>query len=568
MLVIALAVLGSGCSNCGEGNVNTNQTVTDLKWTEKLSDDQQKITTAVGRGPKPYQGTPSEMASQFLKENQDRLRLSASLDDLRVLNEKARKFGANVEFQQIWNGLPVENGRIQINFDREGYPVQVASSYMPTANASDQTTVTKEQAEDAVLAEFVRTTPDEPSKSDQQEGKSSAKTIERSELKLTEDPKIEDVFFARRGLLRRAYQITVKAEQPFGIKQFVTDANSGEILRVRDFVYNAVEGQGQIFNPNPINTLNNPTPTPANLNDSDSAVSTANPNPYYTRPLLDLDASTAPFTLRGPFVVIENLRSPNILPVSEGYPNFIYRRSHDGFEEVMVYYHIDTMQRYIRNLGFMDVVKCPIRADAHGLVSDNSRYISEPVGEGYLAFGDGGVDDAEDADVIAHEYGHAMQDSQAPGKYSTTGIARAMGEGFGDYWAVSSFAAQNVESGHDLACVMEWDAVPSCKRRVDNNLKASNFDPAAYEWKNGQIWSRTLFQIFNQLGKDTTDRLIIQSHNNIFDYDLVSFHDGAAAIMTANEQLFTDPAVVAFNRTKLCEIFIDREIFTASDCTP
>jgi hypothetical protein len=27
----------------------------------------------------------------------------------------------------------------------------------------------------------------------------------------------------------------------------------------------------------------------------------------------------------------------------------------------------------------------------------------------------GGVDDAEDADVILHEYGHAIQDNQVPG---------------------------------------------------------------------------------------------------------------------------------------------------------
>ena len=30
-------------------------------------------------------------------------------------------------------------------------------------------------------------------------------------------------------------------------------------------------------------------------------------------------------------------------------------------------------------------------------------------------FGKGGVDDAEDAEVIWHEYGHAIQDAQVPG---------------------------------------------------------------------------------------------------------------------------------------------------------
>jgi hypothetical protein len=32
-----------------------------------------------------------------------------------------------------------------------------------------------------------------------------------------------------------------------------------------------------------------------------------------------------------------------------------------------------------------------------------------------LAFGEGGVDDAEDVDVVLHEYGHAIQHDTVPG---------------------------------------------------------------------------------------------------------------------------------------------------------
>jgi Zn-dependent metalloprotease len=44
------------------------------------------------------------------------------------------------------------------------------------------------------------------------------------------------------------------------------------------------------------------------------------------------------------------------------------------------------------------------------------------------------VDDAEDADVIVHEYGHAIQADQVPG-FGAGGDAGGMGEGFGDYLA-------------------------------------------------------------------------------------------------------------------------------------
>jgi len=50
-----------------------------------------------------------------------------------------------------------------------------------------------------------------------------------------------------------------------------------------------------------------------------------------------------------------------------------------------------------------------------------------------LRFGKGGVDDAEDAEVILHEYGHAMMDSQMiPFGFGTSVEALSIGEGFAD----------------------------------------------------------------------------------------------------------------------------------------
>jgi hypothetical protein len=55
-----------------------------------------------------------------------------------------------------------------------------------------------------------------------------------------------------------------------------------------------------------------------------------------------------------------------------------------------------------------------------------------------LKFGKGGVDDAEDAEVILHEYGHAIQDAQqTPHGFGPSVEAGSVGEGFADYWAVT-----------------------------------------------------------------------------------------------------------------------------------
>jgi hypothetical protein len=69
--------------------------------------------------------------------------------------------------------------------------------------------------------------------------------------------------------------------------------------------------------------------------------------------------------------------------------------------------------------------------------ADNSHYLG---GTQRLAFGDGGVDDAEDADVIVHELGHGLHDWITGGGLSQT---EGLSEGVGDYFASSYGRALN-----------------------------------------------------------------------------------------------------------------------------
>ena len=72
--------------------------------------------------------------------------------------------------------------------------------------------------------------------------------------------------------------------------------------------------------------------------------------------------------------------------------------------------------------------------DQHGV--DNSFSCDQPDS---LRFGKGRVDDAEDAEdaeVILHEYGHAVHDAQVPG-FGTSEEAGSIGEAFGDHLAVA-----------------------------------------------------------------------------------------------------------------------------------
>ena len=89
-----------------------------------------------------------------------------------------------------------------------------------------------------------------------------------------------------------------------------------------------------------------------------------------------------------------------------------------------------------------------------------------------MSLGTGGVDDGEDAEVIEHEYGHAVQNDQVPG-FGSSPQGGAMGEGFGDYLASALSATFTPNPTFD-PCLGEWNelgtgngaAVP-CIRRVD-----------------------------------------------------------------------------------------------------
>lgn len=91
---------------------------------------------------------------------------------------------------------------------------------------------------------------------------------------------------------------------------------------------------------------------------------------------------------------------------------FRFNRADRAFKELMVYFHIDRTQKHIQELGFENVLNHSIEVNIDGITDDNSFY--SPATKS-LTFGTGGVDDAEDAEIILHEYGHAIQDDQVPG---------------------------------------------------------------------------------------------------------------------------------------------------------
>ncbi|HLM33631.1 MAG TPA: M36 family metallopeptidase, partial [Gaiellaceae bacterium] len=210
-----------------------------------------------------------------------------------------------------------------------------------------------------------------------------------------------------------------------------------------------------------------------------------------------------------------NVLSETGEPAFSSTNSFIYRRNHDRFEQVMAYYWVTQAQLYIQSLGFGTGEYRPVNKESQDVRintwgADNSYSWDK---HDVLRFGKGGVDDAEDAEVILHEYGHAVHDAQVPG-FGSSLEAGSIGEAFGDYLAVT--VSNVVAPTPDAPCVADWDSVsytstvPHCLRRVDLNLHYPE-DVRNQVHADGRIWSRALWDIRRDLGHVKADTIILEA---------------------------------------------------------
>ena len=120
-----------------------------------------------------------------------------------------------------------------------------------------------------------------------------------------------------------------------------------------------------------------------------------------------------------------------------------------------------------------------------------------------MLLGAGGVDDGEDAEVIVHEYGHAIQDAQVPG-YGATAEGGAMGEAFGDFLAAAYYAPRSRRLRRHLRHGVGRDELQQrppqpCLRRIDS-AKRYPKDIVGAVHTDGELWSAYLWRIREQLG--------------------------------------------------------------------
>jgi Zn-dependent metalloprotease len=443
---------------------------------------------------------PRAAAEALLKTIAKDLKIRPDLSQLKFDQVKKSILGSHVLFQQQFEGKPISGAWVRVDIDKNGKIYNIHSDLIPepflakSAKAEKTPVLSAENAVSKAVA--------------------AVKALHKGRPEALEH---ELVYFPKNGIPTAAWKVIVKATGPEAEWRLYVDAETGAILEQLNQLKSA-EGRGRVFDPNPVVALND-----TSLEDNSLI-----PDIAYSEVTLRDIANTG--FLDGPFVSTKN--TPNRVQRT-GF-DFTFSRNDRAFKEVMVYYHIDRVQRYIQELGFDNVLNAPIEVHIDGRSDDNSHY--SPATKS-LTFGTGGVDDAEDAEIILHEYGHAIQDNQVP-SFGLSSEGGAMGEAFGDYLAASFFAA--VKPARLQPTVGNWDAVsysgddPPNLRRLDSTKKYPR-DIVGEVHSDGEIWSACLWELRTALGGRTADQLVIAHHFQLTRD--ASFEDGANALITVDNVL-------------------------------
>ncbi|MCC2591641.1 T9SS type A sorting domain-containing protein [Chryseobacterium sp. MFBS3-17] len=449
-------------------------------------------------------------AVQYLQDHRAKFGVS-SMAQLKLYDVRKGNAGETLRFNQEMDGVTIFQADVTVHFNKAGVVTYVAET-PSTRNLRKISAVPALSEQAAMAAAKVASAP---------EGEIMHEEVKLFVLNNDESGTI------------LVYRVLLESFGKPGSWEVMVDAQNGEIISIKDIAQYChhphhqksekpvtgakaalkATGTAYVYNPDPLsvaqatyggNYVDNNDATNASLDAARTLVT-----------LDDVEFDGGLYKLKSQYVEIAEIQAPATGLFTQTTPDFLFNRNDQGFEAVNVFWHFHQSMKYINEtLGIACLPTLNngrVRFDPHGQNgNDNSAFY--PGGQ-YLTFGEGGVDDGEDAHVILHELGHGVH-------YWITGnsssSAQGLGEGSGDYWAMSYTRSLNLwpSTAPQYHWVFPWDGHnPFWNGRVTNysaTYPTPNINNGGAIHANGQIWATTLMRIYDIIGKEKTDRAFLE----------------------------------------------------------
>lgn len=446
-------------------------------------------------------------ARQWIRSHAKDLKIKAT-DSFKLSFVFKSAAGETLRFQQLMNNVPVFQSEIVVNFNSTKEITFTSDSYNGTIqNINTIPGITKETALNA----------------------------SRESLKFTCEYTVaeSDLFVSSiNNQTKLVYRVVTNPQSGNGSWEVLVDAQTGAILSTKDVAlyHHKKANTSTIIRANPTTTMAPLAFVPGSamvyLSDPLSYARVAYGTSGYvdgndantgnlaaartavTLPEIELTGTV--YKLKSSYVEITDFEAPTTGLYTQATSTFNFTRENNAFEAVNVFYHLDKSMRYINET--LGITLRPtqnggvLRFDPSGLSgADNSYYLPST---DQLAFGEGCVDDAEDADVIWHELGHGLHDWLTGGATSNF-----LGEGNSDYWAQSYSRSLNQWLPTDPAYqyMFSWDGHNVCwsGRTTDYYGVYPGDLVGGSGHTDGQIWATALMQIWDVIGRTKTDKAFL-----------------------------------------------------------
>ncbi len=407
----------------------------------------------------PGDGSPQEIARQFLQQQQELFGLHDDATELQHVRTIEQRGIRHVTFRQVHHGLCVFGAEMTVHIDQADRVHMVNGEYHAEIDVDLSTEpISKSAALYTVMSHL------------EIEGAPPA------------DATVELVIFLKGTTYHRAYQVCLDTRMPLGNWVYFVDAVSGNVLDGYNAMrFAVVKGKARVFNSNP-------------KRDNEEVV---------TVPLFDLLGNRA---LSGTFFQVINAEGPEASATSDAH-EFLYETDNSHFDETMAYYHLSRGAEFFRNMGYANQAGLMLAyvhlpdPDTGNPHYDNAFY--SPL-KNAIFFGHGEVfnDLSWESAVIYHEYTHAVIEAAQP--IMGTHAAGALHEGYADYFACSMT---------NDAQIGEYIVGQSGKPYLRNLRSDKTYqDFTGFDVHiDGEIWGITCWKIREALGARIADRLLYDS---------------------------------------------------------